>query len=411
MITYKVIMDRPRQDGQRQLRIRLTYRRQTRLIATGFFIDEKDFNSKATIGTSNWVKGTHRQSSVFNNGIANLLTTIISRTQSAAMTGQFNWEMISDAKPKQEPMFLEFFRKFVDTKPGAQNAWIRKYNSIYNKVSACMQGTDIPLTKVNYEFIQIFKNYLIKIGNQGTTIHRNLSFLRTVLYEAEKYKLLNPVDNPFFRVRLNKPKVTKHRLSPEDMGKFAAYYSENQNRRWSAKIFAFQFYAAGMRIGDALLLRNENLDFKTLEYDMQKTGKVNIITLPGIARLIIDEVQRGLPGDQLQPHSFVFPFMQGMEFADEESIRRRKESRIAEINQQLKIIAKELGVEEKVTTHIARHSFADFARKKSGDVYAVSKALGHANIGITENYMAGFDQNTVDGLLGDMFDHKPDSDV
>jgi hypothetical protein len=38
-------------------------------------------------------------------------------------------------------------------------------------------------------------------------------------------------------------------------------------------------------------------------------------------------------------------------------------------------------------------------------VYAVSKALGHANIGITENYMAGFDQNTVDGLLGDMFDN------
>jgi integrase len=58
------------------------------------------------------------------------------------------------------------------------------------------------------------------------------------------------------------------------------------------------------------------------------------------------------------------------------------------------------------SAHILRHTFATFALRGSKDVYAVSKALGHAQLKQTEIYIsADVDQlrgaiNTLPGIEG-----------
>ncbi len=54
--------------------------------------------------------------------------------------------------------------------------------------------------------------------------------------------------------------------------------------------------------------------------------------------------------------------------------------------------------------HVARHSFADFARRQGMDLYSISKALGHANLKVTETYLESFDHETVDKAMDDLFD-------
>ena len=70
-------------------------------------------------------------------------------------------------------------------------------------------------------------------------------------------------------------------------------------------------------------------------------------------------------------------------------LRRRISSYNASANKVLKALAREAGLRapDEVSFHVARHSFADYARTQSGNVYAVSKALGHANLTITETYL------------------------
>jgi integrase/recombinase XerD len=51
-----------------------------------------------------------------------------------------------------------------------------------------------------------------------------------------------------------------------------------------------------------------------------------------------------------------------------------------------------------VSFHVARHSYADFARTRSGDLFAISKALGHASLQITQTYLKSFDRDAVDRL-------------
>ncbi len=51
---------------------------------------------------------------------------------------------------------------------------------------------------------------------------------------------------------------------------------------------------------------------------------------------------------------------------------------------------------------MARHSFADNARKQTKDIYAISKALGHSSISTNEKYLASFDDEAVDDLMDKM---------
>ena len=53
--------------------------------------------------------------------------------------------------------------------------------------------------------------------------------------------------------------------------------------------------------------------------------------------------------------------------------------------------------------HIARHSYADHARRMSGDLYAISKSLGHSNLQTTEQYLKSFDRDAVDRLAGQVW--------
>jgi len=73
------------------------------------------------------------------------------------------------------------------------------------------------------------------------------------------------------------------------------------------------------------------------------------------------------------------------------------------INKYLKDIAEKAEIVKNVTTHTARHSFADIARQKADNIYNLSKTLGHSKIGTTEAYMATIDDNALDDTLDSMF--------
>ena len=58
---------------------------------------------------------------------------------------------------------------------------------------------------------------------------------------------------------------------------------------------------------------------------------------------------------------------------------------------------------DRISMHLARHSFADYARTKSGNLYAISKTLGHSSLQITQAYLKSFDQDAVDQLADELW--------
>jgi site-specific recombinase XerD len=61
-----------------------------------------------------------------------------------------------------------------------------------------------------------------------------------------------------------------------------------------------------------------------------------------------------------------------------------------EINRYMKIVAKELGIEEKLTTIIARHSFATIMYKEGNSLEEICELMGHSSIIVTRRYIDSF---------------------
>ncbi|RME52937.1 MAG: site-specific integrase, partial [Caldilineae bacterium] len=62
------------------------------------------------------------------------------------------------------------------------------------------------------------------------------------------------------------------------------------------------------------------------------------------------------------------------------------------------------GIDKHLSFHVSRHSFADMARTKGMDLYSISKALGHANVRVTERYLKGFDAGALDEAMEALFE-------
>ena len=84
-------------------------------------------------------------------------------------------------------------------------------------------------------------------------------------------------------------------------------------------------------------------------------------------------------------------------------LKKQIESKTAPFNYELKFIARLAGIEEKLTTHCARHTFADMARKNGVDLHTLKGMLGHSSLGVTEAYLKELDTEAGDTALEQTF--------
>jgi integrase/recombinase XerD len=77
---------------------------------------------------------------------------------------------------------------------------------------------------------------------------------------------------------------------------------------------------------------------------------------------------------------------------------------IRSINQNFLKYAKNNGIEEKISSYWARHSFATMAIRKGASIEFVGEAVGHTNIKTTMGYFAGFEDETKKAISDKLLD-------
>ena len=78
-------------------------------------------------------------------------------------------------------------------------------------------------------------------------------------------------------------------------------------------------------------------------------------------------------------------------------------------NQRLKIMSKlyKLSIGDNISSHSARYTFVNLLLEKNTNIYLISKALGHSNLGITERYIKrnfGAEKLNISETLANVFD-------
>ena len=188
-----------------------------------------------------------------------------------------------------------------------------------------------------------------------------------------------------------------HKVSPthrdfltiEELEKLKSFNLENYSFEKVRDIFLFSCYT-GLRFSDALDLSmeqirsNENTSF--IYREQIKTGEsINIPLVPEAMQII----EKYNDNENRVVKNKVLPHISNQNF-----------------NLYLKSIAGIVGLNKKLTHHVARHTFATFLLNKSVSLEVVSSLLGHTNIRTTQVY-AKMQNNTVEEQVLKAFANNP----
>jgi integrase len=385
-----------RADGRAPVWVRITANRKSRYVSTGIYIQPKYWNENKQT-----VRSSHELASAYNNKIRRLEID----AQEAALRVS-SAQAVKDEVTDGGSSLSQYFERFIAKLKAHDQYWERKkYRTTLNKLHGAL-GKDLSWDELTPDALSELERYCVeKKGNNPNTTRKELSRVRRVANQAIKDGVLRSGDNPFQRYDMPEGVEPDRRsLNFEHIQALASLnLDEGSDLLRDRDAFVFAFYGGGVRFSDVCQLRPENISDERLRYRMMKTGRVVDLCLPETA-LQIAERWKGEGGS-----FFLFPYLEDGDDQDPVHLRKRISVWNQMANRSLKVLAEaaEIPRPDGVTFHVSRHSFADLARRSSGDLYAVSKALGHSNLSITERYLAPFDREAVDTLTTQMW--KDDS--
>lgn len=159
----------------------------------------------------------------------------------------------------------------------------------------------------------------------------------------------------------------------------------------SLNFFMFAFYARGMSFVDMARLRKWDIRDGHIRYIRCKTGRQMEVAITGEMQRIIDYFTL-----RTKESPYLFPILNpNLTGAD---AWRQYKTALKRQNEMLKTLANRAGIHAKVTSHVARHTWATLAKYANCPVSTISEALGHRDVRTTEIYLASFDRSVMDEL-------------
>lgn len=444
--TYALVLRPPRKDGLRPVHLRLTSdRKPTFRAIPDVALSEKHWNEAGTPEKLNWVRKTHPAAERYNEVLRKLLRQVQQLLDDNPTWSATHVRDALNGKTASSGDFLAYMRQDVARRAaGGHPRTAEKYLSIHNKLQSFRLGiphpkgrygllrepeqmqahraaVTLPFDQLTVRLIRDYEQYLLAQGNRDTTNQKELSFIKTVVRQAIDEDLL--LKNPFDRIKLREGKArVKAKLTEEEVRRLEALPAEQLTggQLRARDTWLLQYYLLGSRIGDAVSLRWRDVRAEEIEFTEHKTGKQKVT--PRHAGL--DAVLSRYQDRATNPANFVVPYLNASEpYAqfpaglswDELSrlpayrpiwllLLRKLESATATINENLKPVARLAGIDKHLTTHVARHSFADRGRRLGVSAADMRDMLNHHSIGQTEAYFGELERSEIKEKARSIYD-------
>ena len=388
-----------RADGTIPVELVIIANRKSRRRSTGVAVEAKHWNP-----LKQKVRVSHDLSDAYN---ADLLKQL-NEAREAAL-GASTARAVKASLDGPTGSMTGYFETFIDRlrSKGDRSHWeVKKYSTTLAKLREAL-GEQLVWAEVDRDALSAFERYCREErSNSPNTVRKELTRLRRVYKEAIRDGMIKPADDPFLVfVKPKGQRVERRKLTLEDVQSLSsvgpeAGVAEGSVEAVARDAFVFSFYCGGMRFGDVARLKAAEVRGGRAEYRMLKTGTLMNVQIPPpaaaiVARYAASASERG---------GYLFPLLRPGDERDGVTLRKKISSRNSQANAALKQLAARADIESNgLSFHVARHSFADYARIKSGDLYAISKSLGHGDLKTTETYLQSFDQDAVDKLGNDLW--------
>ncbi|MCR9065881.1 MAG: site-specific integrase [Cytophagales bacterium] len=247
------------------------------------------------------------------------------------------------------------------------------------------------------DWLKGYEKWMLDQGKSISTVGIYLRSLRTIFNNAIAEGVVKREIYPFEKRKYVIPnsKNTKIALDHSDIEKLWKYKPINADEAKALDLWFFSYLCSGINVKDIVELQYKNIGKETISFIRAKTRnssrssiKPVIVPLLPEAREIIERM--GVKNDA--PETFVFGLA-----SDDDSTKLRRD-KIKQVNKTINLhtkrIAEKLGIAVKLTTYVARHSYATRMLRQGAPMELISESLGHSNIKTTESYLNGFENST-----------------
>ncbi len=391
MFSVKIVTRKKKlKDGKYPVMLRVTKDRKSKLIHLGLRVEKDEFDDERFLKNH----PNYRKRNIFITNQRLYAEKIIDQLLERGR--DFTVDDIANAfinKNNTNVDVWNFFRQKVDMLQESEKMGTAKAYEDTRAALKKFHPGPLNFKDINVSFLEMFELFMRNRGNQEGGIAFKMRHLRAVFNQAIRKDVVGQNYYPFKKYLVSKLKKREHKiaLSISEMKTLEnADLSDQPHLINAHHFFMFSFYCRGMNFADMAFLRWSDIRNNKITYSRQKTQKLFVIEiLPPVEKIL------NCFEEQRITSPYVFPILlrEGM---NARQIANRRHKVLSWYNNKLKEIATLVGIENSITSYVARHSYATIMMYKGVSVEVISESLGHSNVQITGAYLKKFDNKIID---------------
>jgi len=397
MATVKIVLRKnyQKKDGTFPIALRLTKDRKSKFLFTGEYIHLKDWDE-----TKGLAKKSHPNSARLNN----MLLKKVTEAHDMALEIEANEKKHSVSTIAKKIVGEDKYDFFKVSEIFLANLLKRKkFNQHYNQekrlniFKAFLGRKELLFTDLDVTLLKGFEAYLLyerKVAPR--TAINYLMLIRTIYNFARKEFKVDDKNYPFGKgkIQIKFPETEKIGLNREEVLLLEMENGITPAQQHAVDAWLMSFYFAGIRVADVVQLKWSDFKDNRLYYRMGKNKKLVSLAVPDKAKKILDFYSTM----RKNKNDLIFPYLKGADLKNEKHVATRIKTITRNLNRRLEIVAENLGIEKKLSMHIARHSFGNISGDKIS-IQMLQKLYRHSSITTTVNYQSNFMHKETDDAL------------
>ncbi|NVO10131.1 MAG: site-specific integrase [Bacteroidales bacterium] len=261
---------------------------------------------------------------------------------------------------------------------------------------------DFNFQDIDKKFLTKFHNYKIKQGCALNTVFVFMRTLKTLVNYAKEDEYIPKNFGGFAEFsfkRYRGIKTKKRAITKESINKIVELnLTDSSHLSFARDIFLYSYYCRGMNFIDIAHLKWRDLDLTKLDIDYmrRKTKKEMQFKILNPA---IEILKKYKPDEVANSTSYVFPILNEKKHYTPEKIYNRIFNVRKQVNSNIKKVAKLQGIDDQITTYVARHTFATIMKKSNAPLGVIQQTLGHESETTTLIYLSDIDDETVNSAV------------
>lgn len=246
---------------------------------------------------------------------------------------------------------------------------------------------DVPIKEVTVEWLNGLEKFILKTANQ-TTVAMNMRNIRAIMNIAKQVGVIRESDYPFGRgkYQIKEGSGKKNALNKKQLKAIAEYSDGSMTTEFYRDLWLFIYFCNGLNVADLISLKFSDIQNGEISFIRKKT-KDRTRDVKRIYAAITPKMYSIINkwGNDPKKSVYIFPFLKPGDSAWEHEKKKKNLTKL--INKRMKMIGEKLNF-GKITTYVARHTYATVLRNEGVPISIISPMLGHSSVTTTEIYLA-----------------------